>query len=567
MRHTNRQFARSWRSTLLGTLLFATAALPVAAAPTVVWSTYLGGSRNDTGSAVAAWQGITFVAGTTFSADFPVHAVSSSKPGNDETTSDAFVTALDSSGAPIYSTYVPLGEGNEAVTDIAVGPDGSAHVLGLVSYGQGDSAAVVAKLDPWGNVVWMRELRGWIEDASDVAVDGQGNVYVVGYDNTDFVGLLFVWRLGPDGTTHYRLDFDRYAFYLHDIGGDASGNAYLSGSTENDNLPHPTGPAPDSLNGFVMKISPAGSIVWSAYLGGRMVDAAGDLVMAPDGSVVVTGSAVSHDFPTLNALQPTPSGFTTDGFLVRLSPSGVPIFSTYLHASTVFDLEVTASGIHMVVSDEENDSPFRQLLDSACGQFFLLTLDANASQIQDTSCLDRFAISNDLHIPEIAADLTGISITGPAPSNLPVENAWQPSPAGEGDAFAAKLDLNSAPVCSAAVASPAALWPADGRFVSVFVRGVSDPNGEAVTISLTSIFQDEWRTMSGTPDASGLGTSRARLRASRLNGGNGRVYHLRFTATDPHGEACTGLVKVCVPITQGGSCVDGGARVDSTRAY
>lgn len=564
MRHTIESLARPWRLALLGALTVLAAALPAAAAPALTWSTYLGGSRNDTGTAIAAWQGLTFVAGTTFSADYPVYSGSSSKPGNDETTSDAFVTALDSSGAPIYSTYVPLGEGNEMVTGIAVGPDGSAFVVGTASYGGADSAAVVARLNPLGNVVWKRELRGWIE-ASRVAVDGQGNVYVVGYDNTEFVGLLFVWRLGPDGSTHYRLDFDRYAYYLHDVAGDESGNAYLSGSTENTDLPNPTGPAPDSLNGFVMKISPAGSVLWSAYLGGRMVDAAGDLVMAPDGSVVVTGSAVSHDFPTLNALQPAPSGFTTDGFLVRLSPSGAPIFSTYLHASSVHDLEVTGSGVHMVVSDEENDSPFRQLLDSACGRFFLLTLDTNASQIQDTSCLDRLDIPNDIYAPEIAADLTGISVTGPAPSNLPVENAWQPAPAGEGDAFAAKLDLNSEPGCSVAVARHGSLWPANGRFVSVPLRGVKGPEGHAVTITLTSIFQDESLTVPGTPDATGVGTSRARLRVSRLNGGDGRVYHLRFTATDPRSDACTGTVKVCVPPIRGGTCGDGGARVDSTR--
>ena len=556
MRNTIESLARPWRLALLGALTVLAAALPAGADPTLTWSTYLGGSRNDTGTAIAVWHGITFVAGSTFSADYPVYSVSSSKPGNDETTSDAFVTALDSSGAPIYSTYVPLGEGNETVADLGVGPDGSAYVVGTVTEENGN-AIVVARLDPWGNLTWMREVRGYVF-ALGLSVDGQGNVYVIGFDGDDYEAGLFLWRLGPDGSTHYRLGFDRYSINFNDIAGDAFGNAYLSGSTENDNLPNPTGPAPDSLNGFVMKISPAGSILWSAYLGGRMVDAAGGLVMAPDGSVVVTGSVVSQDFPTLNALQPAPSGFTTDGFLVRLSPSGAPIFATYLHASWVSDLEVTASGIHMVVSDEENDSPFRQLLDSACGPFFLLTLDANASQIQDISCLDLYGT-------KIAADLTGIYVTGPAPSKLPVKNAWQPAPAGEGDAFAAKLDLDSAPDCSVAVASHASLWPANGRFVSVPLRGVKDPKDDAVTITLTSIFQDEGLTVSGTPDATGIGTSRARLRVSRLNGGDGRVYHLRFTATDAHGNTCTGTVKVCVPLTRGGTCGDGGARVDSTR--
>jgi hypothetical protein len=553
MRNTIQSLAGSWRLALLGALTVLAAALPAGATPTLTWSTYLGGSRNDTGTAIAAWHGITFVAGTTFSADFPVYSVSSSKPGNDETTSDAFVTALDSSGAPIYSTYVPLGEDNETVIGIDVGPDGSAYVVGTVTYEGNGNAMVVARLDPQGNLTWMQEVRGWVF-AMGMSVDGQGNVYVIGFDGDDYEAGLFLWRLGPDGSTHYRLGFDRYSYNVSDIAGDASGNVYLSGSTENTDLPNPTGPAPDSLNGFVMKISPAGSILWSAYLGGKMVDAAGDIVMAPDGSVVVTGSAVSQDFPTLNALQPAPSGFTTDGFLVRLSPSGAPIFSTYLHASYVPDLEVTASGIHMVISDEEYDSPFRQLLDSACGRFFLLTLDPNASQIQDATCLDRYG-------PVMAADLTGISMTGTAPLNLPVENAWQPAPAGEGDAFAAKLQFNNAPDCSTAFASPGLLWPPNGKMVPVSILGVTGAEGDPVSLKVTGISQDE-------PGAaySGIGSSVARVKAERDGKGDGRVYRILFETTDPSGASCAGKVTVCVPHDQGkGSCVDSGAQVQSSR--
>jgi hypothetical protein len=566
MRNSNRRFAGSWQSVLLGMLIFAMVVPPAAAAPPLSWSTYLGGSRNDVGTAIAAWEGTTYVAGTTFSTDYPTFGVSSSK--NEETTSDTFVTALGPLGNPVYSTYVSLGEGNETVAGIEIAPDGSAYVAGTASIGQNGQALVVAKLDPWGNLAWTRQELGWTEDFSawieviDLGVDGQGNVYVVGFDANDYNAGLFLWRLGPDGSPHYRLDFDRYSFYLDHVDGDAFGNAYLSGSTENTNLPNPTGPAPDSLNGFVMKISPAGSILWSAYLGGSMVDAAGDVAVAPDGSVAVTG-VVTYDLPLLNPLQTEPD----DAFLVRLAPSGEPLSSTYLPVDSASDLEVTDAGIHMIVSDDENVSSFRQSLDAVCGRFFLVTLNEQASALVAATCLDSLEIPGDRYIPRMAADSTGISLTGPARTGMPVKNAWQPAPAGGGDAFAAKLGPNNSPVCSAATASPASLWPADGRFISVLVGGVTDEDGDAVTISLTSIYQDEWLTVSGTPDATGLGTSRARLRASRLNGGDGRVYHLRFRATDPRGGFCTGLVKVCVPPTQGGTCRDGGARVDSTRAW
>lgn len=50
------------------------------------------------------------------------------------------------------------------------------------------------------------------------------------------------------------------------------------------------------------------------------------------------------------------------------------------------------------------------------------------------------------------------------------------------------------------------------------------------------------------------------LRAERDGSGNGRVYHVDFTATDAFGAACSGEVTVCVPHDQGqGDCGDGGA--------
>jgi hypothetical protein len=39
----------------------------------------------------------------------------------------------------------------------------------------------------------------------------------------------------------------------------------------------------------------------------------------------------------------------------------------------------------------------------------------------------------------VAVSSAGVSVAGAAGSDLPVVDAWQPSPAGAGDAFAAKL--------------------------------------------------------------------------------------------------------------------------------
>ena len=133
---------------------------------------------------------------------------------------------------------------------------------------------------------------------------------------------------------------------------------------------------------------------------------------------------------------------------------------------------------------------------------------------------------------------------------------------------------NKAPNCKEAVASNALLWPPNHKFVPINVNGVTDPDGDNVTINITGISQDEKTKDKGIgsgntcPDASGIGTDTANVRAER-NGniktpGNGRVYHVGFTANDGNGGSCSGTVRTCIPHDQSGAgCIDDGALYNS----
>jgi len=148
---------------------------------------------------------------------------------------------------------------------------------------------------------------------------------------------------------------------------------------------------------------------------------------------------------------------------------------------------------------------------------------------------------------------------GPLNSNI-VEKIW-------------KL-RNEAPDCSDAAADPDEMWPPNHKFNAISVVGVTDPDGDAVTITIDSIFQDEPTDTFGdgkfTPDGQGVGTATAEVRAERSGTkkvpGDGRVYHIGFTADDGNGAQCSGNVTVCVPHDQGNGsvCVDGGPLYDST---
>ena len=163
---------------------------------------------------------------------------------------------------------------------------------------------------------------------------------------------------------------------------------------------------------------------------------------------------------------------------------------------------------------------------------------------------------------------------------------------------------NTAPVCTAASASPASIWPPNHTWVPVTINGVTDVDGGPLGITIVSIFQDEPVDTDSDghtgPDGKGVGTDTAWVRAERMGkswkepksgkgsvkspssgksgksssssksdkgGGNGRVYHITFTATDSLGLTCTGTVLVGVPHDQSGpAAVDDGALYDSTVA-
>jgi len=132
---------------------------------------------------------------------------------------------------------------------------------------------------------------------------------------------------------------------------------------------------------------------------------------------------------------------------------------------------------------------------------------------------------------------------------------------------------NKPPECGAATPSVATIWPPNHKFVPVEVTGVTDPDNDPLTIKVDTIRQDEPVDTDGdgrfTPDGKGIGTATAEVRAERAGTpkvpGNGRVYHIGFTASDGNGGTCSGTVKVAVPHDQRGApAVDDGPLYDST---
>lgn len=117
---------------------------------------------------------------------------------------------------------------------------------------------------------------------------------------------------------------------------DAAGNLYLAGfffaNSQNPNAP---------AHAFVAKLTPdASQTVWWTQLAGSNDDRAQALALGPGGSVYVTGTTQSTDFPA------TPGAMATSGstFAAKLDATGAVVYSTYIPASSGQAIAVDAAG-------------------------------------------------------------------------------------------------------------------------------------------------------------------------------------------------------------------------------
>ena len=331
----------------------------------LVYSTYLGGSGQDAGLGIAVdTSGNAYITGSTNSTDFPtVNPLQRANAGGD---GDAFVAKLNPTGsALVYSTYLG-GGGQDAGLGIAVDTSGNAYMTGSTSSTDfptvhplqpaigGTANAFVAKLNPAGSaLVYSTYLGGSSSDGGQgIAVDTSGNAYVTGTAvSTDFPTVnplqpasggggadAFVAKLNPAGSALV------YSTYLGGssidkgtaIAVDASGNAYVTGSTFSTDFPtvSPLQPAAGGDgDAYVSKLNPTGSaLVYSTYLGGSEGDQGFGIAVDAPGNAYVTGSTTSSDFPIVDQL-PTYGG-NADAFVAKLNPTGSAlVYSTYLGGS------------------------------------------------------------------------------------------------------------------------------------------------------------------------------------------------------------------------------------------
>ncbi|MEP6915855.1 MAG: SBBP repeat-containing protein, partial [Acidobacteriota bacterium] len=191
--------------------------------------------------------------------------------------------------------------------------------------------------------------------ASDVTLDGSGNIYVVGEtDSTTFPTVnpyqptngsnfslrdLFILKLDPSGTQLL------YATYLGGSGlessgsvaVDASGSIFVTGYTQSSNFPSVVGSyvygAPGSEGWFLAKLAPSGRSL--SYVARNSDFGGGRFAIDASGQAYVAGVTFTSGLPVPNGAQPDcaldRSSRCYDGYVFKLNAAGSAlVYATYV---------------------------------------------------------------------------------------------------------------------------------------------------------------------------------------------------------------------------------------------
>jgi hypothetical protein len=261
---------------------------------------------------------------------------------------------LDGIRVPVTSSYVLGGGANpDGKFSFAVGDYRRNHEL---------------VIDP--GVQYTTFLGGnSAETGAGIAVDAAGNVFVAGttqspdfptttgaFDRTGAAQNFadaFVSKLNAAGTALIYSTFvgGSNMEFGNRLAVDASGNAYVTGTTKSSNFPTTAGAfdrsqnippncprcATDVTDGFVFKLNAAGSALsYSTYLGGTDYEAPRGIAVDGSGNAYVTGEALSIDFPTTAGAFSRALRGEYDVFVTKLNPTGSAlVYSTFLGGTAV----------------------------------------------------------------------------------------------------------------------------------------------------------------------------------------------------------------------------------------
>jgi len=408
----------------------------------LIFATFLGGSNGEYGPDVTLdFNRNIYVAGETFSNDFPI------TPGAFDTifgtsgASTGYVTKLNPSASSLlYSTFI--GGNSTHLTSLAVDSGGNAYVTGdtcdldfPVTPGAFDTVLgpcpvpYAVKLNPSGTDLEYATFLGDGITAYGIEVDSLGYAYLTGYtDNaaipvtpgafdTTYNGAMdaFVTKVNQDGSGLVYSSFLGGAAndYGMDITVDVADNAYVTGYTMSAGFPTTPGAYDQTHNGFddvfVVKVNDQGSaILYGTFLGGASGDSGGSIVVDAAGSAYVSGGTGSAGFPTtVETFDDTING-AADVFVTKLDDmGGTLMYSTFLGGS----------GIDVAVGIARDSAGFVYVTGTTYSPEFPVSAGAfdTTYDADGEAFLAKLDLTAAIPYPDLTLDPTDISFVPPSP--------------------------------------------------------------------------------------------------------------------------------------------------------
>lgn len=235
-----------------------------------IWQKQFGSTDHDVSNAVAVdEQGNVYLAGYTLGGF-----------SNQDKTSQAsaWLGKLDAQGETVWIQELGTWGWTEA-SDLALGSDGSIYVTGSTNSNfLAKSDAWLAKYDAEGNLKWVEHLCRTGESAANaIALDSQDNIYLAGYVKESSGELISGWadvcvvKYDASGNQQWLKSLGEASEVddaAHDLAVDNQGNIYVVGHTEST-----LGAASYGENdAWVAKFSPEGEVLWTKQVGSEAND-------------------------------------------------------------------------------------------------------------------------------------------------------------------------------------------------------------------------------------------------------------------------------------------------------
>jgi photosystem II stability/assembly factor-like uncharacterized protein len=346
----------------------------------------------------------------------------------------------------------------------------------------------------------------------------------------------FVACISADGS---RLEYSTFiggtaSEWGTDISVDSSGAAYIAGVTQSTDFPVRNAFQPDAgglMDVFVAKISNAGALVYSTYLGGWSSDYAPKIAVDASGQAHVVGITLSINFPTANAFQPAHGGGFYDVFVTTLNPAGTGlVYSTYLggndqdgswQGSTGPAVAVGSSGEAFVTGATMSANfPTRDPIQPAHGggdsDAFVANFDAAGDLVYST----YLGGTGPDYGTRVAVDPAGGAAVagGTSSADFPTRHAIQPTSAGEADVFIARIAAGTPDTIAPTTAvNLIGTVGSNGWFkssVSVTLLGVDDDDGSGVASVDYSLNGGAFQRYGGPFSVAAQGTTTVLARAA-----------------------------------------------------